>query len=30
MLITTLEKYILGQLNEYFVIHELSFLFRVW
>lgn len=25
MLITTLEKYILGLLNEYIVIHELSF-----
>lgn len=30
MLITTLEKYILGLLNEYIVIHELSFLFTFW
>lgn len=30
MLIATLEKYILGLLTEYIVIHELSFSFAFW
>lgn len=30
MLITTLEKYHLGALKEYIVIHELIFLFTFW